>query len=225
MPTWFYRYLSNPAEMKQLLDERRIQSVNPLTNYLPWYPPARYGNIDLAQRELAMPYTPTHRVGPIPDTHIGSMHVPPRLAWPAHGFPGGGLDRRHLGAWHPHHPNTAASASPGFSGPSATTPRPVRPPPELVCQTHFRGVQVMLRVKAAHDIALIAAQLRAAIDAINRMQLLPITGIDPDLWPRFRGRPTQGDTDAAPRPHRQTCSSRPWFARVAMHGFLYGCQR
>jgi hypothetical protein len=39
-----------------------------------------------------MPHTPTHRVGPIPDTHIGSMHVPPRLADPAHGSPGGGLE-------------------------------------------------------------------------------------------------------------------------------------
>jgi hypothetical protein len=88
MPTWYYRYLSNPAEVKQLLDERRIQSVNPLTNHLTWYTPTRYGNVDLAQREMAMPYTPTHRIGPIPDTHIGSLHVPHASLGQLMGFQG-----------------------------------------------------------------------------------------------------------------------------------------
>jgi hypothetical protein len=65
MPTWYYRYVSNPPEVKQIVDERKIQSVNPATNYLTWYTPTRYRDVDLAQEELALPYTPTHRLGPI----------------------------------------------------------------------------------------------------------------------------------------------------------------
>jgi hypothetical protein len=55
MPTWYYRYVSNPAEIKPIVDERKIQSVNATTNYLTWYTPTRYQNVDLAQQELAPP--------------------------------------------------------------------------------------------------------------------------------------------------------------------------
>jgi hypothetical protein len=56
MPTWYYRFVSNPAEVKQIVDERKIQSLNSHTNYLTWYTPTRYGNVNQAQQELAMPY-------------------------------------------------------------------------------------------------------------------------------------------------------------------------
>jgi len=92
MPVWYYRYVSNPAEVEQILDERKIQSLNPASNYLTWYTPTRYGDINLAQQELAMPYTPSHRVGPIPDMYVVSMPVPVRRADPAYGFPGGGFE-------------------------------------------------------------------------------------------------------------------------------------
>jgi hypothetical protein len=92
MPTWYYRYVSNPPEVKQILDERKIQSVNPATNSLTWYTTTRYREVDVAQQELAMPYTPTHRIGPIPNTYVVSLDVPLRLAAPAYGFPGGGIE-------------------------------------------------------------------------------------------------------------------------------------
>jgi hypothetical protein len=92
MPIWYYRYVSNPAEVKQIVDERKIQSLNARSNYLTWYTPTRYGDVDQAQRELALPYPPTHRVGPFPDTYLGNPHIPVRLAAPFHGFPGGGLE-------------------------------------------------------------------------------------------------------------------------------------
>jgi hypothetical protein len=92
MPTWYYRYVSNPAEVKQIIDERKIQSLNPHTNHLTWYTLARYVDLNQAQRELAMPYPPTHRVGPIDQSQLGSLHVPLRLCPPLHGFSGGGLE-------------------------------------------------------------------------------------------------------------------------------------
>lgn len=92
MPTWYYRYVSNPPEVKQIVDERKIQSVNPATNYLTWYTPTRYRDVDLAQEELALSYTPTHRLGPIPDMYVVNMDVPLRLTDPAYGFSGGGLE-------------------------------------------------------------------------------------------------------------------------------------
>jgi hypothetical protein len=39
-----------------------------------------------------MPYTPTHRVGPIPESHFGNPDVPLGLSPPAYGLPGGGLE-------------------------------------------------------------------------------------------------------------------------------------
>jgi len=39
-----------------------------------------------------MPYTPTHRIGPIPHMYVVSMDVPLRLAPPSYGSPGGGLE-------------------------------------------------------------------------------------------------------------------------------------
>jgi hypothetical protein len=92
MPTWYYRYLSNPPEVKQLIDERKIQSLNATTNYLTWYTPTRYEDVNQAKQELSMPYIPTHRVGPIPDIHFGSEEVPLRLSSPFYGCPGGGLE-------------------------------------------------------------------------------------------------------------------------------------
>jgi hypothetical protein len=92
MPTWYYRYISNPAELKQIIDERKVRSLNRQTNYLTWYTPTRYVDVHQAQQELAMPDTPTYRVGPIAETQLGTLHTPLRLSQPAHGCPGGGLE-------------------------------------------------------------------------------------------------------------------------------------
>ena len=92
MPTWYYRYVSDSSEVKQILDERKIQSLNLSTNHLTWYTPTRYPDVGQAQQALSMPVMPTHRVGPLADLFIGSMHIPPRLCPPDHGFPGGGLE-------------------------------------------------------------------------------------------------------------------------------------
>jgi hypothetical protein len=92
VPTWYYRYVSNPAEVKQIIDERKIQSLNPHTNRLTWYTRARYIDLAQAQRELAMPNRPTHRMGPTDESYLGSLHVSLRLCPPMHGFPGGGVE-------------------------------------------------------------------------------------------------------------------------------------
>ena len=76
MPTWYYSYVSNPPQVKQILDERKIQSINPTTNYRTWYTPTRYQDVLLAQQELALEYTPTHPLGPIPEMYVVNMDVP-----------------------------------------------------------------------------------------------------------------------------------------------------
>lgn len=92
MPLWCYRCISDPSAVKQIRDERKVQSLNPRTNRQTWYTPTRYSHVSQAQQELALPQPPTHRVGPIADADLGSWAIPLRRCPPMFGQPGGGLE-------------------------------------------------------------------------------------------------------------------------------------
>lgn len=89
-----YRYISHPAEVTQVVDERKVQSTNPQTQYATWYTPARYDNPAMVQQELALFRQPTHRVGPIPADDMPDFDIGLRPVAPAFGQPGGGVEAR-----------------------------------------------------------------------------------------------------------------------------------
>lgn len=92
MPALFYRYLSSQDEVLQIINERRVQSRNSLTQYETWYTPKRYDNSDHARRELAMPLPPNHRIGPILEGYLPPLHIQLRVVGARHNCPGGGLE-------------------------------------------------------------------------------------------------------------------------------------
>ncbi len=90
----FYRYISYPVEIQQIVAERKIQSTNPSEGFATWYTPTRYNNPAEAKSELALRTLPTHRVGPIPLDELPPLDIGPRRADPADGEPGGGTEVR-----------------------------------------------------------------------------------------------------------------------------------
>ena len=95
----FYRYLSNPSEIDQLRNEKKIQSLiegqpNPQGT---WYTPTRYEYSADAEAELALPYTPTHRIGPVGADMMPDFDIPLRSVAPANQQPGGGVEARTKG--------------------------------------------------------------------------------------------------------------------------------
>lgn len=85
----FYRFV-NSAEKQYIIDNRRIQSVNPRGTY---YTPNRYEDPTDAQKFLSLRYIPQNRVGPIPNYVIPVFDVVRlRIVPPAHGQPGGGYE-------------------------------------------------------------------------------------------------------------------------------------
>lgn len=58
-----------------------------------WYTPDRHETGAEARKSLAMAYTPTHRVGPIPEDNLPILdHQLPRIVGPANREPGGGIE-------------------------------------------------------------------------------------------------------------------------------------
>lgn len=94
MAVAFYRYVSSPMEVNQVVKERKIQSMNPTTQYATWYTPTRYDDPHDAQRELALGKLPTYRVGPIPADEMPDFDIGLRAVAPAFGQPGGGVEAR-----------------------------------------------------------------------------------------------------------------------------------
>jgi hypothetical protein len=90
MPTEYYRYISKQKEADQITDDRIVESVskNPET----WYSPNKYNNKNTAERELAMPKTPQHRIGPINDVKMPSFSAGPKKVQPNFSQPGGGVE-------------------------------------------------------------------------------------------------------------------------------------
>jgi hypothetical protein len=87
----YYRYISNPAEVVQVKLQRRVQTVNPVAAGT-WYSPTLYDDPDLAWRELAMPYCPIFRIGPIHPDLFGSIVHPLRPVAADFHKPGGGWE-------------------------------------------------------------------------------------------------------------------------------------
>ena len=92
MPTGFYRYISSPGEVTQIVDQRKVHSTNAYTRHATWYTPTRFDIPADAQRELALPSAPTHRVGPISAAEMPSFAIGLRVVAPAFGSPGGGVE-------------------------------------------------------------------------------------------------------------------------------------
>ena len=58
-----------------------------------WYSPNRFESGEEARRYLALAYTPTHRIGPIPEDELPDLdHATLRPVAPNFGQPGGGLE-------------------------------------------------------------------------------------------------------------------------------------
>jgi hypothetical protein len=92
MPTFFYRYISNQKEADQIIEERRVQSLNTATQYETWYTPVRYDDAEQARQELAMYQVPGHRIGPILEVFLPPLRIQLRIVGPAYNNPGGGLE-------------------------------------------------------------------------------------------------------------------------------------
>jgi len=92
MPTSFYRYISSPAEVKQINDDRKVLSVNAQTGFTTWYTPTRYTNLGQATQELSLPQQPTHMIGGLSDVIMPSFHIALRVVQPNFGQPGGGVE-------------------------------------------------------------------------------------------------------------------------------------
>lgn len=96
----FYRYLSNPWEIDQIINGRKIQSLDRQGQPSPkgtWYTPIRYEKDADAQQELALQYMPTHRVGPIPADKMPDFDIPLRPVATTPYGPGGGVEARTKG--------------------------------------------------------------------------------------------------------------------------------
>lgn len=86
----FYRY-TDDTEAEEIKKSNRIEPAPNQT--CKWFTPDRYDTGAEAQRFLAIRYTPTCRVGPIPSDELPDFdHIPLRVVAPAHRQPGGGLE-------------------------------------------------------------------------------------------------------------------------------------
>lgn len=97
----FYRYISDqsPVHVRELrwwLEERRVRSAAPSSSGT-WFSPTRYENPVDALRDLALPYIPTHRIGPIGIDQIPGFTIELRRSQPLFGQPGGGVEARGMG--------------------------------------------------------------------------------------------------------------------------------
>jgi len=86
----FYRY-TDDSEAAIIQEQGCIESAPNGT--CKWYTPNRFESGIEAQRYLALAYTPTHRIGPIPADELPDFdHASLRLVAPSFGQPGGGLE-------------------------------------------------------------------------------------------------------------------------------------
>ena len=86
--TFYYRYVGQ-SEADYIAQYCKIRSNSGIT----WFTPIRYDNPAQAQQQLAMPSTPTHRVGPIPADELPDLDAAPlRPVGPKYGHPGGAVE-------------------------------------------------------------------------------------------------------------------------------------
>jgi hypothetical protein len=86
----FYRY-TDDYEAAIIQEQARIDRAPHQT--CKWYSPNRFESGVEAQRYLALGYTPTHRIGPVPQDEMPDFdHAALRLTGPNFGEPGGALE-------------------------------------------------------------------------------------------------------------------------------------
>lgn len=85
----FYRYVG-AAEAYAVQTSRIVMTLS--GTGLTWYSPERYLIRSDAQRLLALPAVPSHRVGPYPEDELPPWTVPLRRVYPNFGQPGGGWE-------------------------------------------------------------------------------------------------------------------------------------
>jgi hypothetical protein len=89
----YYRYFGHPDEIDQLRRERMIRTTNPHNGYKTWFTPTRFSDPSTAQHLLALDYTPSYRVGPVPADEMPDFDVHgPQIIQPAGGHPGGAIE-------------------------------------------------------------------------------------------------------------------------------------
>lgn len=84
----FYRYADGLET--GLIQQDQCIKPKPNSN-VKYLSPDRYDTAADAQQFLALPYTPTHRIGPIPEDELPDT-VQLTLVGPANNQPGGGLE-------------------------------------------------------------------------------------------------------------------------------------
>jgi len=86
----FYRY----ADETEAENIERTGMIAPRPGQAcKWYTPNRFDSGADARRFLALPYTSTRRIGPIPESDIPPFdHAPLRVVGVAYRQPGGGLE-------------------------------------------------------------------------------------------------------------------------------------
>lgn len=87
----FYRYISHPAEISQVLNERMVRTTKPYARKT-YFTTLREDNPTVIQRKLSLPNTPIYRVGPFSTTELPDLIVHFRIAVPAYGHAGGGIE-------------------------------------------------------------------------------------------------------------------------------------
>lgn len=87
----FYRYISHPAEIKQVLDERTVRTTRPRAQKT-YFTTLRENNPVITQRKLSLPDIPIYRVGPFSTAELPDLMVHFRIAVPAYGHAGGGIE-------------------------------------------------------------------------------------------------------------------------------------
>ena len=86
----FYRY-TDDNEAAIIQQQGRIERA--LHQTCKWYTPNRFESGEEAQRYLALAYTPTYRIGPIPEDELPDFdHASLRLVAPNFVMPGGALE-------------------------------------------------------------------------------------------------------------------------------------
>ena len=87
----FYRYISHPVEIRQVLDERTVRTTRPRAHKT-YFTTLRENNPAITQRKLSLPDIPVYRVGPFSTAELPDLKVHFRTAVPAYGHAGGGIE-------------------------------------------------------------------------------------------------------------------------------------
>ena len=87
----FYRYISHPMEINNLFEEKTVKTTKPFAQKT-YFTTLRETNPTTTQRKLSLPDRPVYRVGPFSTAEMPDLIINFRIAAPAHGHPGGGIE-------------------------------------------------------------------------------------------------------------------------------------